>query len=198
MPCDHFHFSPHPVLEKYQTSLYSKVFSAAKRGKIKYQASIASGPSSTCKILVSMLKLVTFTQIFSATKQGEKSKKKRSTKRQKNLGFEIQNSNSHTCARILSAACISHSSQTTKKFKIQNFILFISHQPNRQGKPTSQKIRRGGKSPNNPFLLVPKQRTPHSNPQDLFIFLTFFSPTKQIKKAPNCKTAKKGKHTPEV
>ena len=75
MPCDNFHFSPHLVLEKYQTSLYSKVFSSAKRGKTKYQASIASGPSSTCKILVSMLKLLTFTQIFSATKQGEKSKK---------------------------------------------------------------------------------------------------------------------------
>ena len=138
MPCDNFHFSPHPVLENYQTSLYSKVFSAAKRGKIKYQASIASGPSSTCKIIVSMLKLLTFTQIFSATKQEEKrEKKQRNTKRQKYLGFKIQNSKSHISARILSVACISHSSQTTKKFKIQNFILFISHQPNRQGKPTS-------------------------------------------------------------
>ena len=137
MSCDNFHFSPHPVLGKYQTSLYSKVFSAAKRGKIKYQANIASGPSSTCKILVSMLKLLTFTQIFSATKQGEKSKKKKEYQTAKNP--RVQNSElkvPYLCSNSLTA-CISHCSQTTKKLKIQNFILFISHQPDRQGKPTS-------------------------------------------------------------
>ena len=185
MPCDNFHFSPHPVLEKYQTSLYSKVFSVAKRGKIKYQASIASGPSSTCKSLVSMLKLVTFTQIFSATKQGEKSeKKKRVPNGKKNLGFKIQNSKSHTCARILSAACISHSSQTKKKFKILNFILFISHQPNRQGKPTSQKIRRGGKNPNNPFSSISQTTNPTFKPSRSLHFPHIFLTNQTDKKSP--------------
>ena len=183
MACYNFHFSPHPVLEKYQTSLYSKVFSTAKRGEIKYQASIVSGPSSTCKILVSMLKFLTFTQIFSATKQGEKrgkKKNKRVPNGQKNLRFKIQKSKSILVLKFSQQHTFPIVPKQQKKFKIQNFILFISHKPNRQGKPISQKIRRGGKTQTTPFLLVPKQQTPHSNPQDLSIFLTFFSPTKHI------------------
>ena len=138
MSCDNFHFSPHPVLGKYQTSLYSKVFSAAKRGKIKYQANIASGPSSTCKILVSMLKLLTFTQIFSATKQVEKSKKKKKgvpngkKPRVQNSELKVPN----LCSNSLSSM---HFSKFPNNKKIQDPKLHSLHfsPANRQGKPTS-------------------------------------------------------------
>ena len=135
---------------------------------------------------------------------------------------KIQSSKFHTYTKIFSAAkqgekkyqpCTSLSPQTTKKLKIQNLSLFISHilPPAKQTRETRivEDQKRGKeKNQTSPFLLVPKQK-PHIQTLNFSPFSSHFLTNQtDLKKPQYCKPAQKDKkiknkkrkekHTPEA